>query len=253
MDGNRSIGDVARLSGVTVRALHYYDSIGLLAPSARSPAGYREYSEADVERLQQIVAYRACGLSLTDVADVLETTGIARAEHLSRQIAMLDDRMAELVRQRTTLATALEAQQMGITLDPQEYFEVFGRSDPSQHAEEVEQRWGDTDAHRESTRRTSAYTKDDWLAAKAEQEAVAAELAACLAAGLPADGERAMDAAEAHRQHISNWYYECTYEIHVGLADMYVGDPRFTANYDDRLPGLAAYVQAAIYANALRQ
>ena len=252
MDEGHSIGEVARLSGVTVRTLHHYDSIGLLVPSGRTHSGYREYSVHDVERLQQIVAYRACGLSLTDIADVLATTGDERTQHLARQVALLDARVAEITRQRDALAKALEARQMGITLDPQEYFEVFGDEDPRQHADETHQRWGDTDAYAESNRRTSAYTKEDWLRVRAEQEAVASELAACLTAGLPADGQRAMAAAEAHRQHISHSYYACSYEIHVGLADMYVADPRFTAHYEDRAPGLAEYVRSAIYANALR-
>ena len=251
MDEGYSVGDVARLSGVTVRTLHHYDAIGLLAPSGRTGAGYREYSAKDVERLEQIVAYRACGLSLGRIAEVLETSGSARVDHLSRQIALLDLRLADLSRQRTTLGKALEAQQMGITCDPQEYFEVFGDADPRQHGEEAEQRWGASEEYAESVRRTSRYGEEDWLRAKAEQQSVAHELAACCAAGLPADSARTMAAAEAHRTHISRWYYECTYEIHAGLADMYLADPRFTAHYEDQMPGLAAYVQAAIYANAL--
>ncbi len=241
MNENYTVGDVARMSGVTVRTLHHYDAIGLLKPSGRTLAGYREYSSADVVRLQQIVAYRACGLPLDDIAAVLSMSGLDRAEHLSRQIAMLDARLADLSRQRQALGKELQADQMGITLDPQEYFD------------EVLERWGDTDAYAESSRRTAGYTTEDWLRARTEQEAVNGELAACLAAGVAADDERAMAAAEAHRQHICRWYYDCTYDIHVGLADMYVADPRFTAHYENVSPGLAHYVQAAIYANALRQ
>lgn len=253
MDESHTVSDVARLSGVTVRTLHHYDEIGLLVPSGRSNAGYREYSAEDLDRLRQIVAYRACGLSLADIAEVLAAPVTERAEHLTRQIALLDSRLAEMARQRSTLAKELEAHQMGIALDPQEYFEVFGDDDPRQHADEARDQWGQTDAYAESMRRTSAYTKDDWIRARAEQDDVTTELAACLVAGLPAEGDRARAAAEAHRQHISRWYYECSYEIHVGLADMYVADPRFAAYYDDREPGLAEYVRSAVYANALRE
>ncbi len=77
------------------------------------------------------------------------------------------------------------------------------------------------------------------------------ELAACLREGLPSDGERARAAAERHRLHIDTWFYPCSHDMQVGLADMYVADPRFRARYDDIEGGLAEYVHDAIVANAL--
>jgi hypothetical protein len=159
--------------------------------------------------------------------------------------------MATLVEQRRVLAATLEANEMGISLGPEEMLEVFGEHDPTQHAQETRDRWGDTDAYRESHRRTSSYTKQDWLRIREEAAAVEAELAACLSAGEPADGARAKAAAEAHRQHIDEWFYSCSYEMQSGLADMYVADPRFRAHYDAIRPGLAEYVRDAIIANAL--
>ena len=119
------------------------------------------------------------------------------------------------------------------------------------YAQEVEERWGDTDAYRESRRRTSSYSTQDWQRLGAESEEIEAELAACLRSGEPSDGTRAKTAAERHREHIDRWFYPCSHEMQVGLSEMYVADPRFTAHYDDREPGLAAYVRDAICANAL--
>ncbi len=62
-----------------------------------------------------------------------------------------------------------------------------------------------------------------------------------------------MDLAEEHRQHISRWFYDCSLEIHRGLGDMYVADPRFTSTYEAIAPGLAQYVRDAVHANADRQ
>ena len=76
-------------------------------------------------------------------------------------------------------------------------------------------------------------------------------LAACLLAGEPSDGARARAAAERHRLHIDRWFYPCSHEMHAGLGDMYVADPRFAAHYDDRAPGLAEYVRDAIIANGV--
>lgn len=250
MDESYTVGELARRVGVSVRTLHHYDAIGLLTPSHRTSGGYREYATGDIERLSHILAYRACGLSLPDIAALLDARGTDRAEHLRRQLDLLDERMTALAEQREVLRRAWEAHEMGIELDPQEIIEVFGDDDPRQYAEEARERWGDTDAYRESQKRTSRYTKKDWLAAQADAQRVLDEFVACHATGEPADGERARAAAEEHRAQISRWYYACSYDVQVGLAEMYVADPRFTAYYDDRTPGLAQYVHDAIVANA---
>jgi DNA-binding transcriptional MerR regulator len=247
-----TVSELARLSGVTVRTLHHYDEVGLLVPSARSAAGYRLYDDAEIERLAQIVAYRAAGMALTDIDVVLSASAGQRAEHLRRQIALLDERRDLITRQRAVLTKALEAMGMGMNLDPEEIFEVFGEEDPRQYEAEAAERWGDTDAYAQSWRRTSTYTKEDWQRAQSDAEAVVEEFIRCKGAGLPAESPEAMRAAESHRQNITNWYYDCSYEMQVGLAEMYLADPRFMAYYEKRMPGLTQYVHDAIVANALR-
>ena len=142
---------------------------------------------------------------------------------------------------------------MGISLNPEEMFEVFGEDDPSQYADEAEQRWGETDAYKESQRRVSSYTKDDWLRIKAEGADIERRFAEALRDGASADSERAMDVAEEHRQQITRNFYDCPPEMHAGLGRMYVEDERFTATYERIAPGLAQYVSAAVQANAARQ
>jgi hypothetical protein len=154
-------------------------------------------------------------------------------------------------RQLKALTRAWEAATMGINLGPDEILEVFGEHDPTQYAAEAEERWGETDAYRESHRRTSSYTKEDWHRLGEQSGQIEAELAACLAAGEPADGARAKAAAEAHRLHIDSWFYPCSHDMQVGLAEMYLADPRFRARYDEIAPGLAQYLHDAIVANAL--
>jgi len=121
------------------------------------------------------------------------------------------------------------------------------------HATEAKERWGNTDAYKESERRTSQYTEADWEAAKADQQQAIDMFVAAMQAGLAPDSHEAMAAAEAHRQQISRWYYDCTYDIHTGLAAMYIADERFMAFYENIAAGLAQYVHDAIYANAVRQ
>jgi MerR family transcriptional regulator, thiopeptide resistance regulator len=247
-----SVGQVARYAGVSVRTLHHYHEIGLLSPGSRTRSGYRRYGARDLERLQQVLFYRELGFPLEEIAAILDDPGTDAAAHLRRQHGLLNQRIDRLRDMVVAVERAMEAEKMGISLTPQERFEVFGDGDPGQYAEEAEQRWGETDAYRQSQQRTRSYTKADWLAIQAEAEAVNRRFAAAMAAGEPATGEVAMDAAEAHRRHIDRWFYDLGYPAHRGLAEMYLADPRFTANYEEVAAGLAQYVHDAIVANADR-
>jgi hypothetical protein len=130
---------------------------------------------------------------------------------------------------------------------------VMNDSDQSQHADEVQKRWGDTPAYKESARRTKKYGDEDWARINALQEAIEASLAEALTAGADADSEQASNLAEEARLHIDRWFYPCSHAMHAGLADMYTADERFKAHYESRVEGLAEYVAAAIKANAARQ
>lgn len=129
---------------------------------------------------------------------------------------------------------------------------MSGEFDPRAHEAEARERWGNTDAYRESARRTASYTPEQWDAIKAELDVIEARMAALLAAGTPAHDPAAMDAAEDARLHIHRWYYPCSHAMHAGLAEMYTADPRFRAHYEDRAAGLAQFVADAIRANATR-
>ncbi|MGH8870002.1 MAG: MerR family transcriptional regulator [Actinomycetes bacterium] len=247
-----AVGEVARLGGVTVRTLHHYDEIGLLSPGGRTPSGYRRYADADLERLQRVLCYRELGFSLFEIATIMADEQVDPLDHLRRQHALLTHRLERLQRIVAAVERAMEARQMGINLDPHEMVEVFGGHDPTEHAAEAQGRWGDTEAYRESQRRTAQYTKDAWLQMKAEQEAVTRRLAAAHAAGLPPGDPESMEAAEEARLLIDRWFYPCGPGMHRGLGDMHASDPRFTATYEAQAPGLAQFVRDAIHANADR-
>ncbi|WP_367321612.1 MerR family transcriptional regulator [Streptomyces sp. HUAS ZL42] len=248
-----SVGQVAGFAGVTVRTLHHYDDIGLLAPSERSHAGHRRYSDADLDRLQQILFYRELGFPLDEVAALLDDPDADPRAHLRRRHELLTARIEKLQNMAAAVEHAMEARKMGINLTPEEKFEVFGDKDPEQYAEEAEQRWGGTEAYAESQRRAARYTKDDWKRMQAEVASWGERYDALMAAGEPPTGERAMDLAEEHRQHITRWFYACTYEMHQGLAGMYVSDERFKAFHDSMRPGLAEHLKEAVAANAARR
>jgi len=125
---------------------------------------------------------------------------------------------------------------------------MFGGFDHSQYEEEVRQKWGETDSYKESARRTKGYGKAEWEQIRRDWEAIYARLAELMREGAAADDARCKGVVEAHRAHIDRWFYPCSVEMHAQLAEMYVSDPRFTANLDKVAPGFARYLRDAIVA-----
>jgi MerR family transcriptional regulator, thiopeptide resistance regulator len=246
-----TVGQVADVFGVTVRTLHHYDELGLLVPSERSAAGYRLYTDADLRRLQQIVVYRRLELPLDEIASLLAGDEDPRA-HLRRQREAVMTRLDELTDIVVAIDRALEREMDDRPATTEELKELFGDGFSDEYQQEAQERWGETDAWKQSASRTRRYTAADWAEVKAEMEAVNAAFIAALQAGEPATSVAAMDAAEAHRMHIHERFYDLSHDFHRGLGDMYVADPRFTKTYEDLAPGLAAYVRDAIHANAER-
>lgn len=248
-----TVGQVAETLGVTVRTLHHYDEIGLLTPSERSLAGYRLYTDEDLLRLQHVVVYRRLGFPLEQISELLDGGATdAVVEHLHRQRAAVMSRLEEMRDLVTAIDLALEQEMTGNKLTDDEMRELFGDSFDDDYAEEAQQRWGDTDAWRQSQRRTARYTKADWEQIKRAQEANGAAFVAAMEAGEDADSKAAMDAAETSRWIIEQWFYDITPDFHRNLGDMYLQDPRFTKTYEDIRPGLAQFVRDAIHANADR-
>jgi hypothetical protein len=111
---------------------------------------------------------------------------------------------------------------------------------------EVHERWGNTDAYRQSTSRTSEYSKEDFEAAKVDQEAATELFVYAFGNSLPIDSPKTQEAVRAHRDAITKWFYDCSVEMQKNLALMYIEDPRFKEYYDGRVRGLAQYVHDAI-------
>ncbi|KRE42407.1 MerR family transcriptional regulator [Knoellia sp. Soil729] len=251
VDEMLTVGQVAQTFGVTVRTLHHYDEVGLLSPSERTPAGYRLYTAGDLERLATIVTYRRLGLPLDEVAALLRGDG-SIIEHLRRQRDVVLDKVGELHRLVEAIDARLEREMHEQPAIREDLKEIFGDGFEDEYQAEAQERWGQTDAWKQSARRTKGYTVADWEQIKAEAAATNDAFVAALRAGLPATSAEAMDAAESARVHIETWFYDLDHDFHRNLGGMYVADPRFTQTYEDLEPGLAAYVRDAIHANADR-
>jgi MerR family transcriptional regulator, thiopeptide resistance regulator len=243
-----TVGELARLTGVTVRALHHYDEIGLVCASQRTAAGYRLYDDADVLRLYQVLLFRELGLPLDEIAAAIDEAG-SQEELLRRHREVLVTRRARLDVMLAALDAQLAACEKGMTMSPEEVKSLFDGFDPAQYDEEAQQRWGHTDAYKESARRTKRYGKADWDRYKHEAQAIGERIALRMRAGAPSTDEALQAAVEDHRLLIDRWFYPCSVEMHEKLGALYVNDPRFTANLDKIAPGYARYLSEAISAS----
>jgi MerR family transcriptional regulator, thiopeptide resistance regulator len=242
-----TVGEVAQLAGLTIRALHHYDELGLLSPSGRSEAGYRLYSDDDLARLREILIWRALGFSLTEIAALLDDPGHDRLVALERQRELIEREFDRLGALADAVDAAIDAHRNGAELEVDTMFDGF---DPTEYEHEARERWGDTEAYRESARRTQSYGEAEWSEIRGESSEVVDGLAALMRAGEPAEGAAARVLAERHREHLSRWFYPCSAQMHRDLGEMYVADDRFAQVYESEAPGLAAYFRDAIVANA---
>ena len=253
MSGMRyRVSEVSRIAHVTVRTLHHYDEIGLLTPSDRSRKGYRLYSSADLQRLHQILLFRELGFSLEGIGEILDAPAFDRTAALRAQRELLRERVERTENVIRAVDSALRALEGDETMDEKEMFQGLEGFEDAPYAEEAKERWGETESYKESMKRAKGYSSEDWARMKEESDAVEARLAHLFVSGKKPDDPESMDAAEAHRLHIDRWFYPVSHAFHVGLAEMYVADPRFTEHYAKRAPGLAHFVRAAVEANAER-
>lgn len=240
------VKDVAQLSGVSVRTLHYYDEIGLLTPTDRTSAGYRLYDENDLMRLQQILIGRSLGLALEEIRKSLDDEGFNYTRALQQQRALLIQRLGQTHKMIAAIDSALT--NLGQHQAAIDFKAIFDGFDPADYEAETKSRWGDTNAYRESARRTKSYSDADWTLIKSELDSIWSDAAKAMRQGAAADSYIALEIVERHRKHIHRWFYDLTPEGHKGLADMWEADDRFRANIDKHGAGLTTWLIAAVHA-----
>ena len=217
-----TVSEISRLTGVTVRALHHYDRIGLLKPVCVTDAGYRLYDETSLERLGQILLFRELDFSLTDIARILDNPAYNRTEALTKQIELLRlrrDRCDRLI----AMAQSLK-EQGGISMD----FSAFDTHDIDALEREAKAKWGATDAWQSYAARKDSDT--DKKNAADGLMAIFARLGE--RRGLDPASDEVQSIVAELQAFITDHYYPCTKEILSGLGQMYVADARMKANID---------------------
>ena len=237
-----SVSQAARLAGVSVRTLRWYDEIGLLKPSEVTPAGYRFYDDEAMAVLQQILFYRELGVPLEQIGRILSAPDHDRAEALRKHRTLLllkRHRLDDMLRlvDKTIGGTMMYDERPRPTRTDWEAVKA-------QYAQEAAERWGNTEAFLESREKHKDYTPEQEAAINAEMEEIFTAFGAC---GDPA-GPEAQALVRRWQDHITQYHYNCTDSILACLGQSYVGDPRFKENLDKYGPGTAQKMSDAIAA-----
>ena len=229
----KTVKEVSKLTGVSVRTLHYYDAIGLLKPAKVTDAGYRLYDDAALARLQTILLYRELQFPLKTIREIISSGQFDAAEALSQQIRLLELQYNHL---GNLITYAREIQKKGVKgMD----FTVFDNKEIEKYKSEVKERWGNTAAYQESETRKAS---DD-----APQQMMEIFKRFAALRHLPPENEAVQALVHELQQHITDNYYTCTKDILCGLGELYVNDERFHHNIDLAAgEGTAAFASQAI-------
>lgn len=240
---NQTVHEVAAVAGVSVRTLHYYDQIGLLHPSHTTEAGYRLYDDAALARLQQILFFRELDFPLSEIREILDNPSFDRHRAMCSHKELLLLKRERLERLIALVDNTLKGEK---TMSFQEFDMTEIEQAQKQYADEAKQRWGATDAYKQSAKRTSSYNKDDWARINAEAEEIYDGFVAQM--GNDPASLAVQQLVADWQAHISKNFYDCPKEMLAGLGEMYIADERFTKNIDKRAQGLAQFMSDAFAA-----
>jgi len=242
------VKEIADMAGVSVRTLHHYDRIGLLNPREIRENGYRYYSEENVIELQQILFLKELDFSLDTIKEMMSDSRFRGVGALTKQRKLLKIKRDRLDRIIRTLDETIDSRKVGRAMDKQNMFRAFDMKEIEEHqaryADEIKEKWGQTEAYRESGHKTSQYSAGDWAEIKGEADDIFQSLAAAMKLS-PSDIV-VQKLVGQWQNHISGRYYKCSREMLAQLGESYVDDERFTRNIDKYGAGLAEFFRDAI-------
>lgn len=235
----KTVNEISKLTGVSVRTLHYYDAIGLLHPTETTGAGYRLYDDTALCRLQNILMFRELQFPLKEIKKILDSPVFDPKEALSQQIHLLELQKKHI---EELIAFAREIKEKGVrTMN----FEAFSKSEMEQYAKEVTEKWGATKAYEEYQEKTKQKSGEEFEEAPKKLMGIFAEIGKMKDLS-PADAA-VQEKIGTLQAFITDNYYRCTPEILKGLGEMYVEDERFRRNIDKAGgEGTAAFVRQAL-------
>ncbi|HIE5420197.1 TPA: MerR family transcriptional regulator [Clostridium botulinum] len=242
------IKEVADMAGISVRMLHHYDKIGLLDPESVSDAGYRLYSDENLDRLQQILFFKELNFPLQEIKIILDSPNFNKKEALETHKQLLLEKKIRLGKIIQSVDKTISSMEGEFKMNKKEVLGAFDMTEIEEHqkkySEEVKNKYGNTSAYKESNEKTSKYTKEDWNNIMKDWDIIYKKLANLMDKN--PDDKEVQEYIHQFREHISKNFYDCTPEIFRGLGELYVNDERFTANIDKYKTGLSKFLREAI-------
>ena len=236
------IKEFAKLTGVSVRTLHYYDEIGLIKPAlVDAQNGYRFYDENSLLRMQEILFYRELDFPLKSILEILSSPDYDKQKALAEQRKLLELKKERLEKIIDALDRATKGKVTMAAFDNSDY-----ETARKQYEVEAKERWGETEAYKEHAEKTAKYTKDKWQAVNDGLMVIFAKFAECMNNGNTADSDEAQALVKELQDYITENYYTCTNQILAGLGQMYLADERFKTNIDKNGNGTADFASKAI-------
>ncbi|SER05460.1 MerR family transcriptional regulator [Piscibacillus halophilus] len=243
------VKEVSELSGVSVRTLHHYDNIGLLQPSKVADNGYRYYNDENLKQLQQILFFKELDFSLNQIKEIMDDPEFNQKETLMNQRHLLEKKKHRLEKLINTIDETIDSMEEGKNMSNKKMFESFNMDDIKAHqekyAKETEEKYGHTDAYKQSKERTSKYNEQDWKTIQEKSHSIYTRLAGLMDRS-PREHEVQSVIGEWHSL-IHDNFYECPPEMFKGLGDLYISDERFTKNIDQYGEGLASFMRDAMH------
>lgn len=219
-----TVHEVSKISGVSIRALHHYDKIGLLPATEVTKAGYRLYDDKALERLQHILLFKELEFSLKEIKDILDSPGFDRSKALEQQIQLMELRKEHL---QNLIDLAWGIKTIGVK---NMSFEAFDTKKIDEYAAKAKASWGQTDAYKEYEQKLEGRTKEVQQKLNIEMMDIFAQFGKIK--DQKPDSEEAIGLAKKLQDHITENYYTCTNEILQSLGEMYAGGGDFTDNID---------------------
>lgn len=244
-----TIQQLSRLSGVTTRALRWYDKLGLLTPSGRTEGGYRRYGPAEVDRLQDILYYRALGVELARVKEILDDPSYDRLAVLRSHLSALEGERERIQGLIDSVRETIRTQERDEMMSDEKKFEAFKRQFVEEkerlYGAEAREKYGDAQVDA-SNAKVMGITLEQYQEYERLSEEILEKLSDAVAEGADPAGEAGKELTELHRRWLTIMGDKCDVQRHRGIAELYVQDERFTAYYDKNRPGCAQFLRDAV-------
>lgn len=243
-----TVQKLARIAGVSSRTLRYYDEIGLLKPKRINSSGYRIYGQLEVDLLQQILFYRELGVGLDKIKALITDPEFNRIQALQEHRGELYSRREQLDQLIETVENTIAAAEGGYVMRDQDKFNGLKKQmvaeNEARYGQEIRAKYGEK-AVEQSNQKVLNMTQEHYDEVTRLGQEYMALLQEAFRSGDPG-GELAQRAVDLHRQWLNYFWPNYSKEAHMGLAQMYVDDERFTAYYDAEQPGTAAFLRDAV-------